>query len=186
MYHRNYFTPAILVIAIMILGIFYSLSTLPQNVASIISTNVNLFSSILSIAQTIGIIGTLYFVIIQYGNDRKERQYNTIKDIISEHREIWSKLYDDPTLSRIEDSKVDLITKPVSDSENRFMSMVINHMNLMFEASELKLYQFSDGDKRDIKELLLLPIPKKVWDEFKNYQKKEFAVFIDSLLMKEK
>lgn len=50
-----------------------------------------------------------------------------------------------------------------------------------YEAHCQRYYRLGPHERKDIAEILQMPIPKQVWEELKLYQPKHFVEFMDSL-----
>ena len=80
------------------------------------------------------------------------------------------------------DPAADLMSKPVTVEEERFVIMVIHHTNTAYYAMHDELLMKLEGSRLDIGQFFSLPVPKAVWTKTKLLQNQAFAAFIDSSL----
>jgi hypothetical protein len=104
-------------------------------------------------------------------------------EIAKQHREIWWQYLDRPEqLSRIRKPNPDLVTQPVTEIEVFYVTFLIHHLRVCFQARVNKMHVDTDAVEKDIKHFLSLPIPRAVWESSKEFQDREFIRYVDSNL----
>lgn len=106
-------------------------------------------------------------------------------NINESYKAIWEKTYQNPELSRILKGDLDLKTSPITFAERQLAKELIIHIYVVFEAERNQQITIGEMSK-DIYDIMNLPIPKAVWKEIKQYQQKNFVLFIEELLQKKK
>ena len=135
---------------------------------------------IFQLVQTIAIMATILIMIFQLRSTTKSNRALASLQFTTSHREIWSHLFTDPTLERIQSNKVDLKRKPIRLTEEFFVIMILNHMSAVYYAYKQGLGRMHVND---FVAFFRLPIPKEVWAENKQYQNPEFVKFVDEIIM---
>ncbi len=133
------------------------------------------------IIQTVAIIATVLVMIFQLRGSTKSNRALMSLQFTNSHREIWSHLFTNPTLERIQNDEVDLTKEPLKLTEEFFVIMVLNHMSAVFDAFKQGLHRIYIDD---FIAFFKLPIPKEVWALNKQYQNQEFVKFIDNIVTK--
>lgn len=113
--------------------------------------------------------------------DREERRVSNLFSLTKNHREIWSLLIDRPELARVLDRQVDIETRPIEETERRFVLFLILHLATSFEAQKRGMFVEADGIRRDVKNFFTLPIPRTIWREFRAFQQPDFVWFVDNI-----
>jgi hypothetical protein len=134
----------------------------------------------LNLLETVGIIGS--FLLAAYTarrDDRARRIANSIA-INEQHRNIWKNIYEHPELARVLD--IDADAKDISTGEEMFVITLISHLSTVFRAVKQGEFVTLEGLQRDVREFLILPIPKTVWEKIKPFQDEKFVVFVEKCL----
>lgn len=125
-------------------------------------------------------IGGLWFAAFSIHEDAKARRVANLLTITGNHREVWRIFIDNKELARVRDASVNTITQPITEAEKRFVTIVIAHVNSVFYAMNNQLVISWDGLRRDVGQLLSLPIPQEVWEQIKATQNDDFVAFVES------
>src|SRR3954449_8668377 len=88
----------------------------------------------LDLFQSIGIIGGLFFTGFSLQIDAKVRRVQNLLKITEQHRELWSRLYDNEELQRVVSEDPDLKTRQITFDEELFVLSVILHLNSVYNA----------------------------------------------------
>ena len=135
-----------------------------------------------SLVQSLGIIGGFALTALSLRRDTKWRKRAEVIALAEQHRELWSEVHRRPELTRILESGVDLITKPISLAEEEFLNLVIIHFHtgwqLAREGGPLTLKTF----KKDVCKFFCLPVPRSVWEQSKTARDPGFVRFVDKVL----
>lgn len=132
--------------------------------------------------SAVGIIGGLWFTAVSLRSETKTRRIANLLTITTNHRELWKEFLNNPELSRVLDHSANVAKHPVTQSEEFFVSMIINHVNSVYYAMNDELLMKLEGLRRDIRHVFSLPIPKVVWTKVKPLQNLDFVAFIESSL----
>lgn len=92
---------------------------------------------------------------------------------------------DHSELRRIEEREVDLISEPLRYEEERFVNMVILHLNASFYAMRKGFLPAPEGLEADIVSFFSLPIPMRVWKKTRGLRDRKFADFVERVLERE-
>ncbi len=115
--------------------------------------------------QTVAIVTGLFATVHNIRADRRERMVNTQFMIAAGHREIWSRLADNPNLSRVLSREADLSEKPVTLEEELLVQFLILHLRATFKARRAKMDFADDRIALDTRYFFTLPIPRAVWEK---------------------
>src|SRR5437762_1629442 len=88
----------------------------------------------LDLLQSLGIVGGLLFTGISLKVDARVRRVQSLLKITEQHRNIWSRLYDNPELGRVTDSNADLEILPTTREEELFVQLLVLHLNSVYNA----------------------------------------------------
>ena len=133
-----------------------------------------------NILSAVGIIGGLFFTAHSLRSETKTRRIANLLTITANHREIWKEFLNNPKLARVRDATADTISKPVTDEEQLFVIMVILHISSAYYSMKDGLVVKLEGLRGDVAQILARPVPKAVWEKFKQFQNDDFAAFIES------
>lgn len=141
-----------------------------------------LTDNLFNLLSAIGIVGSLLFTAISLHSETKTRRISNMLAITANYREVWKEFFHSPELARVIDPAADITTKPVTQEEELFVSLVISQMGSVYYATKDELLLKLEGSRRDIAQFLSLPIPKAVWTKVKLLQNQDFVAFIESSL----
>jgi len=132
--------------------------------------------------QTVGIIVGLVFTAYSISKDDKSRKIANLIAIKQQHREIWRELFDRPQLTRVLKQHVNLDMEAITDEEALFVKFLFLHLAAVHRATAAGLFVNVQGLDRDIREFLMLPIPKGIWDRLKQFLDKDFVEFVEKAI----
>lgn len=135
-----------------------------------------------TLLSSAGIIGSLCFTAISLRSETKTRRIANVLAITANHREIWEEFLRTPALSRVLDPNADVVSQPVTPTEEMFVNLVISHVNSVYYATNNELVIKWQNWRQDIGQFLSLPIPKAVWTKTKLLQNPDFAAFMKASL----
>ena len=133
-----------------------------------------------TLLNAVGIIGGLLFTGHSLHSETKTRRIANLLSLTQGHREIWKEVLDHPQLSRVLDPAADISSRPVSDEEEIFVNLVIQHLSVVFHAMRDELTIKPEGLRRDVWWFFSLPIPRTVWEEYKVLQNDKFAAYVEA------
>lgn len=136
----------------------------------------------LSALGALGIISGLFFNAYSLLVNTRVRKVDTLINITQQHRAIWLKFFDSPSLKRINREAVDLEKEPVTDDEALFVNLIILHLTTVLIAIQKKVLPKLGGLDEDIRDLFTLPIPRAIWDKTKPFRDQDTIRYIDGLL----
>ena len=132
--------------------------------------------------QTASILVGVFTAVHSIRQDTKERRIENLFTLTNAHRDIWSKLYERPELSRVLSERVDFKREPLGHEEELFIHTLILHLRAAFKARKLGMQFDDDAVSSDIRQFLSRPIPRAVWERSKIFQDSDFVSFVDSCL----
>lgn len=130
------------------------------------------------IVQTLGIAGSLLYAAYGFHLDRRMRDTELLISITNAHRSIWERMIEQPGLGRVLDPSVDVKKAPPSPAEARFVKLVLLHLAAVHRAIQNGAYLETPEMRRDIRQFLSKPIPRKILGGFMDYQNPEFRGYI--------
>lgn len=133
-----------------------------------------------SLLADIGIIGGLLFTAYSLHSETKTRRVANLLTVTSNHRQIWSEIYDHPGLARVRDRNASLQTRPITDGEEIFVITVILHLASVFVARRDQLIVKEEGLRRDVYDFFSRPIPAAVWEKMKVLYNDDFVEYVES------
>ncbi len=133
--------------------------------------------------QTVAITTGLFATVHNIRADRRERMVTTQFRIAAAHREIWSRLADNPSLDRVLSEDVDLAGNPMTIEEELLVQFLILHLRATFKARRAKMDFADDQIGLDTRAFFTLPIPREVWRRSRPFQDAEFVEFVESTLV---
>lgn len=142
--------------------------------------NKDLIGSIGNFFTIIGVIGGLWFNAYSIRENTKIVRISNLFQVTQDHREIWTLRMEHPSLQRVFDGKLDYDDVVVTSEENLFISFLILHLNLGYQAAKVNSITRIEGTEEDIKRFFSLPIPRKVWFNIKRFQNKDFVAFVEN------
>jgi hypothetical protein len=132
--------------------------------------------------QTVGIVGGLVFTGISVRQSTRARKASDLLALTEQHRELWNEVYSRPELQRIDARSVDLLAKPLTVAEERFLNEVIVHFHLGWQLAQRGSLLSLETMEADARTFFSLPLPNAVWTRTKNSRDPEFVKFIDGSL----
>lgn len=141
-----------------------------------------LYPNWFSLAQTVGIMGSLWFAAATLRRESRGRRLSNLLALTTEHRELWSEVHRRADLARIMCAEVDLVGAPISVAEAEFLNVAFVHFETGWHlAREGRLLRL-DVLATDIRAFLALPIPRAVWERTKGVREKRFVRFVEKAL----
>ena len=128
----------------------------------------------------LGIIASLGFTAFTVRKDEKSRRIANLLTLTQSHRDVWKELFSNPRLERILEADTDLTRRPVTKEEEIFVTLVIQHVNIVFYTMQDELTIPPEGLRRDVWQFFSLPIPLAVWNRAKVMQNDAFAAYVES------
>jgi hypothetical protein len=132
--------------------------------------------------EAVGIVGGLLYTGRSFSADTRSRRLANLLSLTKQHREIWREVLEKPELTRIKESKADLYTKPVTPDEARLVNFLLLHLHCWYRAVLEGEVLTLESLSRDIRSFFALPIPRRVWEENRQYYEPDFAAFVDATL----
>lgn len=129
--------------------------------------------------QSVGIIGGLAFTALALRADTESRRGENLIRITENHRELWTRFDETPSLQRVLDPRADLDAHPITHEEARFVQFLILHLSTTFELAKGGLYNQPKTVEEDVRYLFSLPLPKAVWADLKPLFESSFVDFIE-------
>jgi len=111
--------------------------------------------------------------------DERARKIGNLIAVNQQYSDIWREIYDRPELARVLGKDADLKKQPVSDQEQFFVKMLIQHLQTVHWAMKMGVFVRIQGLQKDVREFFALPIPKAVWENIKPFQDSNFVRFIE-------
>ena len=133
----------------------------------------------LDLLQSIGIVCSLLFTGLTLKTDARVRRVQNLLKITEQHRNLWSRLYDNPELGRVTDPNPDLENIPVTRQEELFVLLLVLHLNSAYQAIRHGMFSAPDRLSEDIRQFFSKPIPTTVWQQLKNFQDRDFVTYIE-------
>ncbi len=139
-------------------------------------------------AKTIGIIGGLFTSAIAlflnfYSTLRsiRSQKISNYQEIIKSHRDIWKFTMENPaSFDRIFNTDVDIVHTPITYTEKLFLRLLFLHMSSAWTFAKHSNIVRIEQLELDFSEILLSPIPRKIWSENRKYYNKEFISFFET------
>ena len=140
----------------------------------------------LDLVQTIGIVATILFSVQTSRRDKQERKLSNLIALKDQMRAIWKEASERKALSRINKPEVDLQAQPVSEDESIFVRDLILHLDTVHRSIKAGMFVDVEGLPRDVRVFFLNPIPRAVWEHYKQFQNNEFISFVEALMHRKK
>ena len=126
-----------------------------------------------------GIVSGFLFTSASFRADTRSRRLANLITLTQQHRDIWEKTLQKPHLHRVTDPKVELGITPITPEESQFVVLLILHLYCWFRALQNREVRGVEGLSRDMKLFFSLPIPRRVWEEKRAFQDRDFVEFVD-------
>jgi hypothetical protein len=130
--------------------------------------------------QTLGVVGGLLFTSHALRRDEKARRVSNLIELTRQHRELWMRLLEQSELFRILHPDANLLKKPMTEKEERFVRFLILHLNAFYQAIKADFLDQPAGLRADIKTFFALPIPQAVWKGMKPFCDGDFVEFVET------
>jgi hypothetical protein len=130
--------------------------------------------------EAVGIIASLTFTAVSFRRDDRSRRVGNLLTLTQSHREVWKEQLHDPKLKRILDPRANLAREPVTRDEEIFVTLVIQHLNIVYHALRDELTINPEGLRRDVWQFFSLPIPQAVWNQLKVLQNDDFVAYVEA------
>jgi hypothetical protein len=134
------------------------------------------------IIGALAIIASLLFTALELRHVQKAQAVTNLLTITKHHREIWSLVFDRPSLSRVLDPMVSVKSSPVTNDEALFVTFLILHLKSSYKAAGEGLFVTPEALTEDIRWFFSLPIPEAVWTQSKISQDDDFVSFVETAL----
>ena len=131
--------------------------------------------------QALGIVAGLFFTGISYRQNFRVQRAQTLITITQQHRSLWIKLFDLPKLRRVLSPKP-MKGRAITFDESLFVNLLILHITSVLVAARERAIDLPAGMDADMKELFSFPIPRKVWEDSREFRDEATIRYIDSLL----
>jgi hypothetical protein len=133
-----------------------------------------------TLLNALGVVGGLVFTGYSLHSESKTRKVANLLTLTQGHRDIWREILHDPKLTRILDPAADVGTQPVTTEEQVFVTLVIEHLSVVFHAMRDELTISPEGLRRDVWQFFSLPIPQVVWNRVMVMQDNTFVAFVEA------
>jgi len=130
--------------------------------------------------NALGVVGGLFFTGYSLHAENKTRKITNLLTLAQSHREIWKEILHEPRLNRVLSARVDIERTPVTREEEIFVTLVIQHLGIVFRAMQNDLTIDPEGLRRDVWQFFSLPIPGWVWNRIKVLQDEDFVAYVES------
>jgi hypothetical protein len=132
--------------------------------------------------QTVGIVGGLVFTAVSIRQSTRARRASDLLALTEQHRDLWDKLYSFPGLERMFSPEADLIAKPISLTEARYLNEVIVHFQMGWQLASAGSLLTLDAMRADVRDFFKLPIPRSIWEQTKASRDQKFVKFVEASL----
>lgn len=130
--------------------------------------------------NALGVVGGLFFTGYSLHSETKTRKIANLLTLTQSHRDIWKEVIHEPKLNRVLAIRVNMERDPVTREEEIFVTLVIQHLSVVFHAMRDELTIPPEGLRRDVWQFFSLPIPQRVWNRVKVMQDDDFVVFVEA------
>ncbi len=130
------------------------------------------------VVQTVGIIIGFVITFYQLRETYKITKFDIFWRIGDSHREVWRPLLEHQDLDRVL-SNIPSPDLRISDKERYFVINVILHIENVYRAYKSGYYIIEENEKKDVGELFMLPMFRKIWNEVKEYHSPDFVKHVE-------
>ena len=130
--------------------------------------------------NALGVVGGLFFTGHSLRSETKARKITNLLTLAQSHREIWKEILHEPKLNRVLSTRVETDRTPVTREEEIFVTLVIQHLGIVFRAMKSDLTIDPEGLRRDVSQFFALPIPENVWNRIRVLQDDDFVAYVES------
>lgn len=134
---------------------------------------------VLDLVQTIAIVVSLGIALLELRRTQRLIALDVIQRFTTSHREIWSHVFSVPELARVFDPTVAKDNLVITPSERLLVIMAINHLGGVYAAMTRRLVTRHVDATKELRYFFGMPIPRKVWEDVKEYHPKEFVEFVE-------
>jgi len=131
--------------------------------------------------QGVGIVGGLIFAGVSLQVDARVRRIQNLLTLTEHHRDIWTRLYDQPDLFRLLRTHPKASAEPPTAEEELFVTLVILHLNTVYQAMKRGMFIEPEGLRRDLHTFFTRPIPQAIWHKLKALQDEDFVRFVEAV-----
>ena len=135
-----------------------------------------------SLLQSLGIAGGLVFTAVTVHRDARHRHVSNMLTLLEQHRDLWTEVHSRPELARVMATEVDLLTRPLTVPEERFLNLVIVHFHTGWQLARDRVIHSLAVMAADVRGYFSLPLPRAVWEQSKAQRDPEFVQFVDEAL----
>jgi len=132
-----------------------------------------------NLISAVGVIISLLFTAASLRSYTKTKQIANLLTITANHREIWKDFLENPKLARVCDPHADFSKAPITNEEQMFVALVIQHLNSVYYAISDQLVTKYNGLRYDTEQFFSLPIPRSVWEKIMQFQNTDFVEFVE-------
>jgi hypothetical protein len=126
-----------------------------------------------------GIVGGLLFTAHSLRSETKTRRVANLLALTEAHRNIWKEHFKNPDLVRVLAPAVDLSKEPITNEEEIFVNLVIQHLSVVYHTMRDELLMKPEGLRQDVASFFSLPIPEAIWNKLKTAQNDRFVEFVE-------
>ncbi len=130
--------------------------------------------------NALGVVGGLFFTGYSLHSETKTRKIANLLTLTQSHRDIWNAVIHEPKLNRVLAIRVNIERDPVTREEEIFVTLVIQHLSVVFHAMRDELTIPPEGLRRDVWQFFSLPIPQAVWNRVKVLQNDAFVAYVEA------
>lgn len=112
----------------------------------------------------------------------KARQIENLIRITEAHRALWTYHLERPDMHRVMSREANLERVPLSDEEELFVMLLVNHLIVTFQANKLGQYRYPMMLEADIRDFFTRPVPAAAWERIKRFQEPGFIRFVEQCL----
>ena len=135
-----------------------------------------------SLLQSVGILSGLLLTAITVHRDATHRHVSNMLTLLEQHRELWTEVHSRPELARIMATEVDLLTRPVTTAEERYLNLVFVHFHTGWQLAAAGVIHSLEVMAADVRGFFSLPLPHAVWEQTKANRDPEFVRFVSDAL----
>jgi hypothetical protein len=137
-----------------------------------------------ALLQSVGIVCGLLFTSLSIRRDTRARRTTDLLTLTERHHDLWSEIHRRPELQRILNKEVDLVSRPVSTTEQEFLNLVFVHFYTGWLLAKSDALVPLEAMAADIRAFFGLPIPRFIWKQARDARDPKFVGFVDACLSK--
>jgi hypothetical protein len=134
------------------------------------------------IVGAFGAFGGLVFTAVSIRAETHTRRVSNLIALTEGHRDLWKFFIDHPELRRVLSQGIDLQAAAVTAPEERFVLLLILHLQTTFRAMQDRLLPRPEGVRGDVRTLFSMSVPAEVWKRYRAFQDADFVRFVDDCL----